>query len=236
MKLLVSVRDEHEALAAAEAGADLIDMKEPRAGALGALPFEVVERIVVLLRRRHPRLRLSATVGDPRPGATAATLHAVDRMAACGVDDVKVGIASDGGALLQALAAGTWGTASVVPVLVADAGVAAALSAQACAGPFAAVMLDTFDKSRGSLVAQRPPAELRRFVEAVHARGKLAGLAGSLTLDDLPALLGAGADFAGFRGAVCAGNRKAALDAERVHALKARLGDAALHARGGLAA
>ncbi|MET0208713.1 MAG: (5-formylfuran-3-yl)methyl phosphate synthase, partial [Burkholderiaceae bacterium] len=71
MKLLVSVRDEHEALIAAESGADLIDMKEPRAGALGALPFDAVERIVAVLRRRHTTLRLSATVGDPRPGDRA---------------------------------------------------------------------------------------------------------------------------------------------------------------------
>jgi hypothetical protein len=37
MKMLVSVRDIDEALAAAQAGADFIDLKDPAAGALGGL-------------------------------------------------------------------------------------------------------------------------------------------------------------------------------------------------------
>ena len=38
MRMLVSVRDVPEALLAAHGGADFIDLKEPRAGALGGLP------------------------------------------------------------------------------------------------------------------------------------------------------------------------------------------------------
>ncbi|HEU4459800.1 MAG TPA: (5-formylfuran-3-yl)methyl phosphate synthase [Methylibium sp.] len=225
-QLLVSVRDEHEALSAAEAGADLIDMKEPRAGALGALGFDAVERIAARLREHAPGRRLSATVGDPLPPTAAnvaATLARVRRMAACGVDDVKVGIAADGAPLIDALAAGRWGTATIVPVLIADDGVAPALLARACAGPFAALMLDTFDKRGGSLIERRSEAELRGFVEAVRSSGKLCGLAGSLRTADLPVLRRLGADFAGFRGAVCDGDRAHALDPRRVAALKAAL-------------
>lgn len=231
MKLLVSVRSLDEARVAAVHGADLIDLKEPREGALGALPLATVAAIVSELRPRHPALRLSATVGD-LAGSTeaqiATVLDSVVRMAGCGVDDVKVGIAPGEAALLSALGdlarAGLPGGARAVPVLIADDGVPAALSALACRLPFAAVMLDTQDKSRGSLVARRAPNELREFVATMQRHGRLAGLAGSLRIDDLPALLASGCDFAGFRGAVCAGDRRDALDAGRVAALhRARL-------------
>jgi len=231
MKLLISVRNLDEALAAAEHGADLIDLKEPHAGALGALPPATVAAIVHGLRPRHPALRISATVGD-LPGSNAAliaeVIDSVVRMAGGGVDDVKVGIAPGESALLAELGtlaqAGLPKGARIVPVLIADDGVGAELLSLACRLPFAAVMLDTQDKSRGSLVARRGAAELRGFVATMHRHGRIAGLAGSLRLADLPALRESGCDFAGFRGAVCGGDRRDALDAGRVEALhRARL-------------
>ncbi|HEX3138798.1 MAG TPA: (5-formylfuran-3-yl)methyl phosphate synthase, partial [Rhizobacter sp.] len=50
MRLLVSVRDEAEALLAAQGGVDFIDLKEPRDGALGGLPAPVIRGIVKRLR------------------------------------------------------------------------------------------------------------------------------------------------------------------------------------------
>ena len=61
MKLLISVRSVDEALQAAEGGADFIDLKEPRLGALGALPLATIRSCVAALRRfrgadqRHDR-------------------------------------------------------------------------------------------------------------------------------------------------------------------------------------
>lgn len=224
MKLLVSVRSAGEALTAAAHGADLIDMKEPHDGALGALPLAEIAAIVSLLRARHPQLRLSATVGDVHADI-AALLAQVEQTAACGVDDVKVGIAPQQVAVLAALGAmaeaGLPHGAQIVPVLLADAGVPAALVHRAAALPFAAVMLDTQDKSLGSLVARHSAQELRGFVDAVHAQNRLAGLAGSLRLGDLPALHASGCDFAGFRGAVCLSDRRGVLDVARVAALRA---------------
>lgn len=227
MKLLVSVRSLAEARLAAMHGADLIDMKEPQAGALGALPLASIEAIVRGLRVAHPTLRLSATVGDgpaaQDDASIAAVLHRVAQTAACGVDDVKVGIAPGEHELLAQLgmlaAAGLPHGAQIVPVLLADDGVPAELLARACRLPFGALMLDTQDKPRGSLVARRAPAELRAFVAMAHEHGRLAGLAGSLRQDDLPALHATHCDFAGFRGAVCHGDRRGELDAQRVAAL-----------------
>ena len=49
MRMLVSVRDVGEARVAADGGADFIDCKEPRAGALGGLAVETIGAIVEAL-------------------------------------------------------------------------------------------------------------------------------------------------------------------------------------------
>lgn len=226
MRMLVSVRNVGEAMLAAEAGADFIDLKEPSAGALGGLGPARIAPIVAALRARHPRLPISATVGDLAPGAVAEALRRVASVAACGVDYVKVGVAPGDGALLAALAACG---AVVVPVLLADTGVDMAL-VDAALGlrAFPALMLDTADKGAGSLVERVAVADLADFVATLKRQACLSGLAGALRADDMPALRRIGPDFAGFRSAVCSGARDAALDASRLRSLRARLSDAAI--------
>ncbi len=220
MKLLVSVRDVDEALAAAAGGADFIDLKEPREGALGALPPATMRAIVATLRQHHPGRPVSATVGDFAPDAVDAVLARVDLTAACGVDYVKVGIAPGAHALLARLARRR---EAIVPVFLADAGLDAALISTACEGPFPALMLDTADKLRGSLLDRLDDAALRRFVQQARRCGKLSGLAGALRAADLPRLQALAPDFAGFRSAVCDGARTGVLDAARVERLATAL-------------
>jgi uncharacterized protein (UPF0264 family) len=216
--LLVSVRDVGEALAAAGAGADFIDCKEPADGALGALSPQAIGAIVAVLRERHPGLRISATIGDlPGPGRHEI-LRRVQQVADRGVDYVKVGVWPGRRTVLDALAAAP---ASIVPVLVADAGVDPELVAYAVAlQAFPALMLDTAQKGLSSLVQRVPLADLAAFVAMVRSGGMLAGLAGSLRSADLPLLRALKPDFAGFRAAVTQGERAAALDARLVRALR----------------
>ena len=230
MRMLVSVRDVPEALLAAQHGADFIDLKEPRDGALGGLGLATIAAIVQALRARGSRLPISATIGDLPMSDRAAILARVDAVAACGVDYVKVGIERTGPAraVLDALA--STGHA-IVPVFIADRGLDVELVAHACAMQFPALMVDTADKLAGSLFDVLPEAELRRFVSAARASGTLVGLAGALRQPQLAALHALGPDFAGFRSAVCAGDRSGALDPERLRALAA-----ALHATPALAA
>lgn len=222
MKLLVSVRSVDEALLAADAGVDLIDLKEPAAGALGGLPIPTVRAVVAALRERGGAGLISATIGDVPMSAQALILERVHAVAACGVDYVKVGITRDAAApaVLQALATSGW---SVVPVFIADQGIDLALVTQAAGLGFPALMVDTADKRAGSLFDVIDAAPLRRFMAAVRDAGALAGLAGSLQARDLPVLRALAPDFAGFRSAVCAGDRAGALDPQRLHALQAEL-------------
>lgn len=217
-RMLVSVRDVEEALLAAGGGADLIDLKEPRAGALGGLPPATIAAIVTALRASGNTCPLSATIGDLAMRPLPPLLTQVHAVAACGVDFVKVGItrSADAAPLLRALAA--CGCA-VVPVFIADRGLDAADVQLACELGFPGVMVDTADKHAGSLFDVVGAAELRGFLQAVRAAGAMAGLAGALRMQHLPALRALAPDFAGFRSAVCDGDRGAALDVQRLHTL-----------------
>ena len=220
MKLLVSVRSVEEALLAASSGADFIDLKEPRGGALGGLPVATIRRIVEALRRHGTGLPISATIGDVpmhEPGRIAAC---VDAVGACGVDFVKVGIERVPQAVdvLARLASSGW---PVVPVFIADHGLAAAHVEHACALGFPGLMADTADKHAGSLFDVMTLIELRRFVTTVRASGAMVGLAGALRIEHQPLLRALAPDFAGFRTAVCVGDRDSALDPQRVRVLAA---------------
>ncbi|WP_280151526.1 (5-formylfuran-3-yl)methyl phosphate synthase [Piscinibacter sp. XHJ-5] len=222
-RLLVSVRDADEALAAAGAGADFIDLKDPAAGALGGLAPARIAKIVPVLRARCPEIPISATVGDLDAHERETILRRVADVAACGVDYVKVGVSPCAAAapLLSALARCG---APVVPVLLADLGVDAALVEAALRQrAFPALMLDTSDKRGGSLLQRVPVEVLARFVALVQGWNCLAGLAGALRADDAAALRKLAPDFAGFRSAVCEGGRAGPLDPQRVRGLRLRL-------------
>lgn len=60
-RLLVSVRSAHEAAVAAEAGAEIIDIKEPDLGSLGRAPFHVWREVVARLGSSLP---ISVALGE----------------------------------------------------------------------------------------------------------------------------------------------------------------------------
>ena len=220
MKLLVSVRSVEEALVAARWGADFIDLKEPRGGALGGLPIATISRIVEALRRHGGGLPVSATIGDVPMHEVGRIAACVDAVGACGVDFVKVGIERVPQALgvLDRLANSGW---PVVPVFIADHGLAAAHVDRACALGFPGLMADTAVKRAGNLFDVMTPIELRRFVSTVRASGAMGGLAGALRIEHHPLLRALAPDFAGFRTAVCAGDRNSDLDPQRLRVLAA---------------
>lgn len=223
--LLASVTSAAEAELALDAGADIVDLKDPAAGALGALPPDTIRDIVREVARRRT---LSATVGD-LPMDAAVVEAAVGRMAGLGVDIVKVGIfpGGDRDACLAALGRHAQAGVRLVAVLFADQRPDFALVERARMLGLAGVMLDTADKMAGGLRRHLGQAQLAEFVARARAAGLLCGLAGSLSAADIPALLPLRPDYLGFRGALCRAGRTTALDPALVREVAAAIRGAA---------
>src|SRR5215218_479707 len=91
-RLLASVANEAELVVAMGHGADLVDLKNPAQGALGAWPLPDVRSAVASIGGRCP---CSATIGD-LPMVAGPLLAAARQMAATGVDIVKLGFFAGG--------------------------------------------------------------------------------------------------------------------------------------------
>ena len=88
MQLLVSVVNRFEAQEAVKGGADIIDVKNPLEGALGAQPPEKIREIFEVL---PPHYELSACIGDLPNLPGTASLAALGA-AVSGADYVKAGL------------------------------------------------------------------------------------------------------------------------------------------------
>lgn len=224
-RLLVSVRSVDEALAVAAGGADFIDLKEPGQGALGGLPVATIGAIVAALRAQGAALPVSATIGDVPMHELETILERVEVVGACGVDYVKVGIerAPGAGAVLRALAACG---RPLVPVFIADRGLDEHAVVLALTLRFPGVMVDTADKHAGSLFDLLPLSAIERFVSMAREAGVMVGIAGAMRRADAGRIVSLAPDFAGFRSAVCRGERSDALDAQCLHQLVEAMRDA----------
>lgn len=214
-----------EAIEAARAGAQIIDVKDPAAGALGAATPRAVREV---RDATPPGLPVSAALGDgpfePGLAARAAVLAAE-----CGASFVKIGLrdTSTGRALetLRAVRASLPPTVHLIVAGFADFGragspdpldlprLAHASGAQGC-------LIDTAIKDGLGLLHWLEDGALRSFVSACRAHRLLSALAGSLAPADLPLLAAIGPDIVGVRGAACAGDRAhGRVSRERVAAL-----------------
>jgi uncharacterized protein (UPF0264 family) len=230
MKLLVSVVDAGEARAAAAAGADIVDVKNPAEGSLGAPSPAVIAGVRATVPAELP---VSAAIGDmPNLPGTAAL--AALGAARSGATFVKVGLwgvstEDDAVDLLRAVRDGV----AMVPgtVVVAAAYADARRVAHAPLSPellplvaraagVGTCLLDTAIKDGRGLLEWLPPDALASLVADAHAAGLQVALAGALRAEDLPVVRDTGADIAGVRSAACReGRRTGHLDAARVRAL-----------------
>jgi uncharacterized protein (UPF0264 family) len=214
-RLLASVRSVDEARVALAARVDVIDLKEPVSGALGAVAHDVARAVVTFSRREPGEGRatlVSATIGDV-PFSPAAVVPAVRAMAAAGVDIVKVGLfAGDTRATLAALRVLARDGIRLVAVMFADRAPEVGLLPDLRDAGFLGAMLDTAEKRSGGLRRHLDDAALARFVAEARRCGLLCGLAGSLRIDDIAPLAALGPDYLGFRGALCRAGRDGTLD------------------------
>ena len=220
---LASVNCLEEADIALQAGADVIDLKEPARGVLGAVPISTLREVVRFIARRS---LVSATVGD-LSGDPEVASEAVAEVAATGVDIVKVGLFDKENriAFFQALAAQAQSGARLVVVLFADREPEPETVLVAIAeGGLMGVMLDTVDKQGRSLRDCCTDLQLAAFVRRGKELGLVTGLAGSLRNEDIEPLLHLGPDYLGFRGALCSGrSRHQAIDLMAVRAIRQRI-------------
>lgn len=198
--MLASVNSLDEAMSVMAADVDIVDLKEPAAGALGALPVGAVKTIVAAM---NGRCRTSATIGD-LPMHPDLIYSATQAMSETGVDYIKIGFFPDGditGVLtrLTEIADHKY----LIAVLFADTQLDLKVVDQVKAAAFHGVMLDTLDKSKGSLTRFMPLSEVEKFINIAKTQKLICGLAGSLKAEDISALLPFQPDYLGFRGALC---------------------------------
>ena len=168
MKLLVSPTCIEEAAAAVEGGADIIDVKNPKEGSLGANFPWMIEDIKGLLPEGT---ELSATLGDLdyKPGTASLAAYGLAKL---GVDYMKAGLfgisepaqaldmanklkkASNGTSLVLAGYADFEDVDSISPLLLPEIA--------SKAGAFG-VMIDTAKKNGNSLFSYMNEEELKKI-------------------------------------------------------------------------
>ena len=223
-KLLVSVKNADEAGTALEAGADLIDVKDPARGALGLAHHESVAAVLEVVNGRVP---VSAALGEWHPDLlTAAHWHLE-----LPLTYVKWGLANYPGGpgwgedLLEtrrqipapvevvAVAYADWEKANSVPP--------AEVAKFAKRFRYKAFLLDTLQKDGRTLLDFLTVAELKSLVESLQRGNVKVALGGSLRPEDRARLAGVVPDWFAVRGSACAGGKRdGAIDAGRVRKWK----------------
>jgi uncharacterized protein (UPF0264 family) len=230
MKLLVSPISVEEARIALDGGADIIDVKNPKEGSLGANFPDVIQSVKHAITKP-----MSVAIGDFNYKPGTASLAALGASVA-GADYIKIGL-FDVQTREQASEMTEHVTKAVkqydskkkvvicgysdynrinsispfeLPGIVSDAGADV-------------VMVDTGVKDGRSTLEFMNLEKLSSFVDSAHRHGLEAAIAGSLKFEDIDTLKGAAPDIIGVRGCVCGGDRNSSIKLELVRELKERI-------------
>ena len=232
MRLLVSVVSAEEARRAVAGGADIVDVKDPHEGALGAPAPGVLAEVVQAV---GPRVAVSVALGDlpdlPHTAALAArgaglTGASYVKVGLRGVSDVGRAVAMMG-AVADAVTVGGDGV-SVIAAAYADA---AALDPPALAPAWlpdvvertgiTGALVDTCVKDGRGLYGWVAESELSELIARTRRAGAIFAVAGQLRPGELCRV---GADVVGVRSAVCRdGDRTSELRSELVAAAVAEV-------------
>jgi uncharacterized protein (UPF0264 family) len=213
MQLLVSPSSIDEARHSG--AADIIDVKKPSEGSLGANYPWVIREI-----KSFAKKPVSAAIGDFdfKPGGASLTAYG----AACaGADYIKIGLKFEGKEKARAVISAVVKAVKdefpekfVVIAAYSDYQRMGSISPFDMA-PIAAdegadyVMVDTGIKDRQSTFAFMDEDTLRTFTEMNTKLGLKTALAGALKFEDIDALKRINPDIIGVRGMVCGGDRNA---------------------------
>jgi len=229
MRLLVSPKNVEEAKSAVEGGADIIDVKNPKEGSLGANFPWVIKEIREIVPKNIP---LSATIGDFcfKPGtASLAALGAVT----AGADYIKIGLydiktKNEAIEMVYSVSRSIKEYDQDKKVVIAAysdferiGSISPLLLPEICKDyNVDVVMVDTGIKDGRSTLEFMSIDTIKTFINDSHSNGFEVAIAGSLNEDDIVKLTMFGPDIIGVRGIVCGGDRNADIDKNLVKALK----------------
>lgn len=218
-QLLVSVRNEAEARLAQESGVEWIDLKEPRAGALGAPTLATAALVAAELE--HSTAGMSVAGGELQH-CSAPSLGRLAEL----FPYVKLGTAGMAGdpdwpSQLRQLDRSFAGHARLVPVLYGDFARCDApgpdqilqVATELRAGY---LLIDTFNKDGSTILDYLQLEQLRVLIERANQFGCRVVLAGSVGEAQLPELLSLPVAAIGVRGAVCEGGRDGSMSAAKL--------------------
>jgi (5-formylfuran-3-yl)methyl phosphate synthase len=205
----MNIKEAQEAIAG---GADIIDVKNPAEGALGANYPWVIRQIKQITPNN---LQVSCTLGEVGnfPGSVSLAAYGA---ASLGVDYIKVGLygiktAEEAVFLLQNVNRATKECNPKIKVAVAGYADSEKIGTIdpllipeiAHKSQIDVAMIDTSIKDGKNLFDHLTVEQLKKFVDLSHGFGLEAAFAGSLRKQDLAKVYGLGADIAGLRGAAC---------------------------------
>ncbi len=232
MKVLVSPKDIEEAKAVISGNADIVDVKNPKEGSLGANFPWVIKSIKQLVEEKGNGMKMSAAIGDfdYKPGtASLAALGA----AASGAEYIKIGLhkiktREEAIDLLTGVVKAVKDfdpTKKVVSAFYADYKRINSISPFEIAEigkevDMDVAMVDTGIKDGRTTLEFLSEDELKSFVSESKSLGLVTALAGALKFDDIPVIKAINPDILGVRGMVCGGNRDDSVQVELVTKLK----------------
>lgn len=232
MKLLISPINSQEAISASKGGADIIDVKNPKEGSLGANFPWIIREVKELINSEVP---LSATIGDFNYKPGTASLAALGA-AYSGAKYIKVGLydiqteeqafemleginraVKDYDSNKKVVVSGYSDFSrinSISPFLLPEIGSKVGIDV---------VMVDTAIKDGKSTFEFLSEQELTEFTNIAKKYNLESAIAGSLKFNDLPMIERIDPDIIGVRGMVCGGDRQTAIQEPLVKKLKSEM-------------
>jgi len=232
MKLLVSPMNLEEAHAASLGGADIIDVKNPKEGSLGANFPWMIRQVVDAVGHLQP---VSATIGDFNYKPGTASLAALGA-AVAGAHYVKVGLYDiqkkeeaqdllekvvravkdfDSNKIVVASGYSDYKRInSISPMLLPKIGSDAGVDV---------VMMDTGIKDGKSTFEFMDEAKLSYFTVLARQYNLKSAIAGTIKFEDIETIKRINPDIVGIRGAVCGGDRTSSIKQHLVEDFKSQL-------------
>lgn len=218
-KMLISVRSVEEADIALQNGADIIDLKDPDQGALGALPMSDIRSIINFVAARKP---ISATIGDI-PMQPDFIVQRVTQLQGLPINYIKIGFfeADDYMSCLGGVSEIKMISQPLIAVLFAEHHYPKNLIADIKQAGFIGIMLDTANKNGKTYQDYFSELAFEAFASEIRAQHLLFGIAGSLQISHVKAAKKVNPHFMGFRGGVCIENqRQSELDRQKIYNIK----------------